>query len=41
MLYTHAQDDAKQAALETVARVLFPNVPNLAEGEASKEMLIQ
>lgn len=27
MLYTHAQDDAKQSALETVSGVLFPNVP--------------
>jgi integrase len=41
MLYTHAQDDTKQAALETVTRVLFPNVPNLADSDSKKEMLIQ
>jgi integrase len=41
MLYTHAQDDAKQSALETVSGVLFPNVPNLRANEANKEMLIQ
>ena len=41
MLYTHAQDDAKQAALETVARVLFPNVPNFGDVQESKEMLVQ
>ena len=41
MLYTHGQDDTKQAALETVARVLFPSVPNLSKNDAKKEMLIQ
>jgi integrase len=44
MLYTHAQDDAKQAALEQVAKVLFPNVPKLRPMEASapeKRILIQ
>ncbi|HEV2495225.1 MAG TPA: site-specific integrase [Terriglobia bacterium] len=41
LLYTHAQDDAKQAALETVSRVLFPNVPNLGDCKPTKETLIQ
>jgi integrase len=41
LLYTHAQDDAKQAALETVSRVLFPNVPNLGDADPKNEMLIQ
>jgi len=41
MLYAHAQDDAKQNALETVARVLFPNVPNSKEGQITVEKLIQ
>ena len=44
MLYTHAQDEAKQLALEQVARVLFPNVPEFATGVATgtkKQTLIQ
>lgn len=41
LLYTHGQDDAKQAALETVARVLFPSVPNFRNNDTTKEMLIQ
>jgi len=41
LLYTHAQDDTKHAALEKIAGVLFPNVPNLAENHPVKEMLIQ
>jgi hypothetical protein len=44
MLYTHAQDDAKQSALEKVSEVLFPNVPKLRPMEASaseKKILIQ
>jgi integrase len=41
MLYTHAEDDAKQEALETVARVLFPNVPNSASEASQGSTLIQ
>ncbi len=41
MLYTHAQDDTKQAALETVSRVLFPNVPNLPSKASEGSTLIQ
>ena len=41
MLYTHAQDDAKQAALEQVVKVLFPNVPNLASNASKGSALIQ
>jgi len=41
MLYTHAQHDAKEAALEMVSRVLFLNVPNLGDSESEKEMRIQ
>ena len=41
MLYAHAQDDAKQNALETVAGVLFPNVPNSKVDEVNVEKLIQ
>ena len=41
MLYAHAQDDAKQNALETVAGVLFPNVPNSGESQVKVEKLIQ
>ncbi len=41
MRYTHAQDDAKQAALEIVARVLFPNVPIFEASQLNKETLIQ
>jgi integrase len=41
MLYTHAQDDAKQEALETVSKVLFPNVPNLASQAREGSTLIQ
>ncbi len=41
MIYTHAQDDAKQAALEIVSRVLFPSVPNSGAIDSKKEMLIQ
>jgi hypothetical protein len=41
MLYAHAQDDAKQSALEVISGVLFPNVPNSKEGELRVEKLIQ
>jgi len=41
LLYTHGQDDTKRAALEIVASVLFPNVPNLAGIGSKKETLIQ
>jgi integrase len=41
MLYTHAQDDAKQAALEIVAGVLFPNVPVLVDSASKVKPLIQ
>lgn len=41
MLYTHAQDDAKQAALAQVCGVLFPNVPNLASQAGEGSTLIQ
>ena len=41
MLYTHAQDDAKQAALEQVSRVLFPNVPKLVEFAKPATKLLQ
>ena len=41
MLYAHAQDDAKQEALEMVSRIRFPNVPISREGEIKVEELIQ
>jgi len=41
MLYTHAQDTTKDAALETVTRILFPSVPNLGGSDPKREMLIQ
>ena len=41
MLYTHAQDDAKQQALERVARVLFPNVPKLSGEPTQGSKLVQ
>lgn len=41
MLYTHAQDDTKHAALETVSRVLFPNVPNSLSKANEGSTLIQ
>lgn len=41
MLPTHAQDEAKEAGLEVVARVLFPNVPNWVDSDSTKERLIQ
>jgi integrase len=41
MLYAHAQDDAKQNALELVSGVLFPNVPISKEGKTKVETLIQ
>jgi len=41
MLYTHAQDDAKQSALEKVSGVLFPNVPKSARRVSIGSTLIQ
>jgi integrase len=40
MLYTHAQDDAKQAALAEVAKVLFPSIPNSSASEPQKKIVL-
>jgi integrase len=41
MIYAHAQDDAKRAALEKLSGVLFPNVPNLMETAKPVTKLVQ
>jgi len=44
LLYTHAQDEAKKAALKQAAKVLFPNVPKTKPkraGTSEKQFLIQ
>ena len=44
MLYTHGQDDTKQAALQKISEVLFPDVPEFKPMEATaanEQMLIQ